>query len=231
MLKILIVDDHFLFAEGMRCILERLGDKVIVFDACCASDGLTLAAQHNDLTAVLLDLYLPDVNGIEALSQFKQAFPALPVIILSACENAADMRSTLDLGASGFIHKASKTKVMLHAIRLVLDGGVYVPPQMLNGKRPNNGGDNPIHTSVFNLDKANNNAQSLSQLGLTPRQTQVLRYIVRGLSNKQIGHVLAITEATAKAHVTAILKTLNVSNRTKAAQVVNELRIQFPEGN
>lgn len=229
MLKLLIVDDHFLFSEGMRCILARLADNVIVFDACCAGDGLTLAAQHNDLAAVLLDLDLPDVNGLEALSQFKQAFPTLPVIILSACDVTAEMRLCLHSGANGFIPKASKTKVMLHAIRLVLDGGVYVPPQLLNGEMRANRHTNPIHPHTTYLNNVSDNPHPTSPLGLTPRQTQVLRYIVDGLSNKQIGHVLAITEATAKAHVTAVLKTLNVPNRTKAAQIVHKLGFQFPE--
>lgn len=223
MLKVLTVDDHHLFVEGMRCLLERLGDPVTVLTATRAQDALSLAAQHPDIHVVLLDLGLPDSNGLQPLSQFRQAFPLLPVIILSACDEVTAMRQALESGASGYISKASKGNVMLHAIRLVLAGGIYVPPEMLHERKVARESAAVVEPKRRQKERRSQQRLPNASLGLTPRQQEVLLCVAEGLSNKQIADRLNIAEPTAKSHVTAVLKTLNVPNRTKAAQVAQKL--------
>lgn len=223
MLKILIVDDHHLFVEGMHCLLERMGDEVTVLDAACGKDALSLAAQHQDINLVLLDLALPDSNGLQVLLQFHHGFPLLPVIILSASDEIAAMRQALETGANGYISKASKGNVMLHAIRLVLAGGIYVPPEMLRERKAPRHSVTQVQSSRRLKEKRDELRLPTASLGLTPRQQQVLLCVVEGLSNKQIADRLKISETTAKSHVSAILKMFNVSNRTTAAQLARQM--------
>lgn len=127
----LIVDDHQLFADGLRSILEQLDDHVTVFAVTRAADALALITERGHFDAVLLDLNLPDALGLQVLNTLNQAFPSLPVIIVSAADNPENMHRALHYGARGYIHKGSTGKIVTHAIGLVLDGGVYIPPQML----------------------------------------------------------------------------------------------------
>lgn len=218
----LIVDDHQLFADGLRSILEQLDDQVTVVAVTRAADALALITEQGHFDAVLLDLNLPDAHGLQVLNTLNRAFPLLPVIIVSADDNPADMHRALHYGARGYIHKGSTGKIVTHAIRLVLDGGVYIPPQMLRDM-PDSQAD-AAHCALRS-DAASDGALRISPspCALTPRQSEVLRCIIDGLSNKQIGQRLDISEATAKAHVTAVLKSLNAPNRTTAAQIARKL--------
>ena len=218
----LIIDDHQLFADGLRSILEQLDDHVTVFAVTRAADALALISEQGHFDAVLLDLNLPDAHGLQVLNALNRAFPLLPVIIVSADDNPADMRRALHCGARGYIHKGSTGKIVTHAIRLVLDGGVYIPPQMLR-VTPDSQAD--AADRALGTETTSDFARRISPspCALTPRQMEVLGCIIDGLSNKQIGQRLDISEATAKAHVTAVLKSLNAPNRTTAAQTARKL--------
>ena len=198
--------------------MQDLGNKLTFLQAGCAQGGLAIAAHHRDIEIVLLDLNLPDVYGLEALEQFKQSFPLLPVVILSASDKQADMCQAMNSGAKGYVHKASKGTVLVSVIKLVIAGGIYIPPAFL-GLLSTFAGDTTApakHEPQINTQYAPNSSEAHSKLTL--RQREILNHITNGLSNKEIAHHMSIAESTAKAHVAAVLKVLNVSNRTKAAQ-------------
>jgi DNA-binding NarL/FixJ family response regulator len=205
-MKILIGDDHPLFCAGIRHVLAQLGsqrDPVEIFEASSHDDVVEQATKHSDFSLVLLDLYMPGRNGLAALESLTRQFPALPIVVLSASENRADMVRAFDHGALGFVPKSSSVPVILGALRLVLAGGIYVPPAMIRGKP-----DGEV------IDRTS---------GLTPRQADVLACVVEGKSNKCIAAELNLTEATVKAHITAVFKTLKVTNRMQAAIAAEQI--------
>jgi DNA-binding NarL/FixJ family response regulator len=203
MLKILIADDHALFREGLRYVLARLEPQVEVIEARDGAEALEILGRRPDVDLILLDLAMPGVDGLAGLRALRARLPAVPVVILAASEEPTDIRLALDGGAMGFISKSSTSEVMLGALRLVLAGGVYLPPTLLerqrSGARTKDGGRKTLET-----------------LGLTPRQHDVLRLLSQGRSNKEIARTLDLTEGTVKLHVSAILRALEVDNRTQA---------------
>jgi DNA-binding NarL/FixJ family response regulator len=207
-MKILLADDHALFREGMRHVLARLGDDISIVEAGDYAQVLEQAATHADIGLVLLDLHMPGKDGFAALEMLSRQYPTLPIVVLSASENRADMQRALDAGAMGFIQKSATASVMLSALGLVLAGGVYVPPALVQL-----GGE--VTTPAAGDDVA----------GLTPRQLDVLRYVIDGKTNKVIAAELGLTEATVKAHITAVFRTLKVTNRTQAALAAERLGI------
>lgn len=200
--KILVADDHALFRDGLRYLLGQLGEPVEVLEAKDGAGALELAGAHPDLELVLLDLGMPGIDGLAGLRLLRARCPAVPVVILSGSEEPADVRQALDAGALGFIPKSSTSQVMLNALRLVLSGGMYLPPSYL--ERAQSGMRVPLAAS------------SVGSLGLTPRQLDVLRLLGQGHSNKEIARVLQLAEGTVKLHISAILRALGVDNRTRA---------------
>ena len=202
-MKILIADDHALFREGLRYVLAGVGDDVEILEAKDGAGALVLVAARPDLDLVLLDLAMPGMDGLAGLRALRARTPSVPVVILSASEETIDIRLALDGGAMGFIPKSSTSEVMLSALRLVLSGGVYLPPAILQRSRTGKG---PVASAELTLES----------LGLTPRQHDVLRLLGQGKSNKEIARALVLAEGTVKLHVSAILKALDVGNRTQA---------------
>jgi len=199
-MKILIADDHPMFRAGIRHVLMQLGDRVELIEADDHSSVLAQLQENNDVNLLLMDLSMPGMQGLQALRLVTQKYPALPVVILSASEERVDMQRSLDGGALGFIQKSANAEVMLHALRLVLAGGMYVPPALVQGSL----------ASTMTLP-------SHKHEELTPRQSTVLTLVIEGKSNKAIATELGLTEATVKAHITAVFKALRVSNRMQAA--------------
>jgi DNA-binding NarL/FixJ family response regulator len=196
-MKILIVDDHALFRDGLCHVLHALEDSITILEASNCDLAIQYAAENTDLDLVLLDLNMPGKDGFAALASFTKTYPALPVVILSASSLRSDMQRALDSGAMGYVPKDTTSAVMINALRLILSGGVYLPPEMRQQQH---------------LDQNNSNISIL-----TPRQLQVLALLVQGRSNKVIAAEMNLAEATVKMHVTSILKSLGVSNRTQAA--------------
>jgi DNA-binding NarL/FixJ family response regulator len=214
--KILVADDHELIREALRHVLKLLDEKVIVLEVQDGGSALRLVNEHGDLDLLLLDLNLPGSDGFATLSELRRDHPALPVVILSGQEDATTMRTVLDRGAMGFIPKSANNAVMVSALRLVLSGGRYVPPELLNA----------APGSI--LPNTNLSApKSPADLGLTERQLDVLALMAQGKSNKLICRELGLAEATVKIHVTAILRTLKVSSRAQAIVAVNRLGLAF----
>ena len=130
-MKLLIVDDHPVVREGLAAFLEQLGPDTVVLQAGDATRALALAAEHADLDVVILDLGLPGLDGLSAIAEFGRARPELPVIVLSASEDAQQARTALARGALGYVPKSASRHALLSAIRLVLNGEIYVPPLIL----------------------------------------------------------------------------------------------------
>lgn len=214
-MKILIVDDHPLVREGVRHALAALQRDVVVLEASDANQALELSAHHPDLDLVMLDLGLPGMPGLAVLEELRQRGCTAPVVILSGSCERADVIAALNAGAMGFIPKLSSSELMLQALRLVFAGGVYIPPLALGMlDMPGVGGG---------ADAAG--PKSLQQLGLSERQRQVLALIAQGKPNKVIASDLAIAEPTVKAHITEILRALQVTNRSQAMIVARRFGI------
>lgn len=211
-LKLLIVDDHPVFRDGLAALLRQTAPDTVVVQASTADEGMGLAAAHADLDAVFVDLMMPGLAGEGAVREFARGFPALPVIVLSSSENPADVRRAFNAGALGYIPKSASPQTVISALQLVLSGNVYVPPFMAYVTEP-----------APAADKAARLPAALAQL--TGRQLDVLKHLREGLSNKDISSRLGIAEKTVKAHVAAIFKTLQVVNRTQAANAVRELEL------
>jgi len=209
--KILLVDDHNLFRAGLRHVLHQLGERIEVVEAENCGQALKAIEHQCDFTLALLDLHMPGDDGFVALAAISRESPTLPIVVLSASESHADMRRALDGGAMGFIPKSTAVPVMLSALRLVLAGGIYIPPDLIRTR------DEPaaIEPAPFMGE-------------LTARQLDVLRLVLEGKTNKAIAAELKLSEATVKTHITAVFKTLHVANRTQAALVVERLQIKLP---
>lgn len=202
-MKILLADDHALFREGIKLVLKRLGPDITIVDASDYHELMDLATVNADADLVLVDLDMPGAEPFSALKGLLTRVPTLPVIVLTASESPEHMRKVMDIGVMGFIPKRETSDVMLSAIKLVLAGGVYIPKLMMK------------------LNQSNQ--REIDVDALTPRQLDVLRCLVIGKSNKQIGQELGLTEATVKVHVSAIFRALAVNNRTQAARAAEDL--------
>lgn len=206
-MRALVIDDHPLIQEAVSRVLQRADPRLSVDTANGCERGLEMAAAGEEPDLVLLDMLLPGgISGIPALKAWRARFPSVPVIVLSASSDAPAVLATLNAGAAGFIPKSSSNEVMILAIRLVLEGGRYVPEEVLL--------DGPARAPRKRRTPATISCESL---GLTGRQFDVLRLIAKGEPNKVICRELGLAERTVKAHVTAVFRALDVTTRTQAA--------------
>lgn len=197
-MKLLIVDDHALFREGIRWILERLGPETEVIEAGSVEQGLACAAADADVDLVFLDIYLPGYRGLDSLKLFRRKFPALPIVLLSGTDDAALVREGLAAGAQGFIHKSVTAKALLDAVRALLGGDICHIPA--------------VH-------EAHPAAAPAGIAHLTQRQREILTYICDGMPYKEIARRLDISNSTVRNHVYRIFETLDVHSRTEAAML------------
>ena len=192
-MKVLVIDDHPVVLEGLVGLLRHSDPALDVLQAASADAGLAVLHAHPDLAAVLLDLAMPGLSGLQAIDAFRAASPDLAVIVISALETAEQVRRALAHGARGYIPKSSRPQTLLAAVRLVLAGETYIPPVILGEVGP------------------------LPAAKLTQRQVEILDALSDGLSNKEIAAALGVADKTVKAHVSAIFRVLGVVNRTQAA--------------
>ena len=223
--KILIIDDHPLIREALRHVLAVLDSELNLIEAQNFAAALKAAEADPNLDLILLDLGLPDIDGFDALAELRKRYPGAPVVVLSASEEPATVTRAIDTGAMGFIPKTTSNHLLLNALRLVLAGGVYLPVEVL---RQHAGTPEPALRLSAEAGQAGK-MLTPQDIGLTARQADVLALLVQGKSNKLICRDLGLAEGTVKIHVTAILKALNVSNRTQAVIAVGKLRLQLPK--
>jgi DNA-binding NarL/FixJ family response regulator len=181
-----------------------------------------IVAEEGDLGLILLDLNLPDRDGFSVLSELRERYPAISVVVLSGQQDRASVVKALDLGALGFIPKTGQRDVMLGALRLVFAGGIYIPPEILAREAP------PQPSPALSRLGADTAHVTPANLGLTGRQLDVLALLMQGKSNKAICRILNLAEPTVKNHVTAVLKALKVNSRVEAVIAVGELGWELP---
>ncbi len=215
-MKILIADDHRLIIDAVADKLSELEPGIEFVAAVDARELLERVGEPLDLA--LIDLSMPGADGLSHIQQVRQRCPELPIIVLSGQEDPAVMRDVLDCGAQGYIPKAYSPAVMVSAVRLVMAGGIYVPPMLLSmmgrdaGQGPGTTGQ-PAEAAGMEV---------LGEL-LTERQVDVLRLLSQGQPNKVIGRSLGISEGTVKIHLAAIFRALNARNRTEAVMKARAL--------
>ena len=209
MTTLLIADDHPLFREALRGVALRLLPEADIREADNAAALYALVEAEPDADLLLLDLNMPGVHGFSALVHLRAAHPQLPVAIVSAREEPEVMRRALDHGAMGFIPKSSDAATLATALRQVLDGERWIPPAALAAK-PMAEDERAIAARIREL---------------TQQQFRVLQMLGAGRLNKQIAWDLGVSEATIKAHVTAVLRKLGVNNRTQAVLMAGRLAV------
>lgn len=212
--RIIIVDDHPLFRDALR---QALSNSIRDLDICEAGslDGLSSALEGKmETDLVLLDLAMPGVKGFSGLMYLRAQYPEIPVVVVSANEDPAAIRWCLDFGASGFIPKSLPVETIRNAVRTVLEGDVWTPPDL----------------DLVDASDGETSDLVVRLATLTPQQVRVLMMLSEGLLNKQIAYKLNVSEATIKAHVSAILQKLGVDSRTQAVIAVNKIEGQEWQG-
>lgn len=199
-MKILVVDDHALVREGLRQVLRGLDESVQVLLAGNCEQAFAHAREHSDIDLALLDHHLPDMSGLQALFVFGEEHPDLPVLMLSGSGNLDIVREVMRAGAAGFVNKSSLSEDLLKAVRCVLDGGIYYPPEL----------------SQSSTSPSPQYAAEEKKAPLTQRQRMILQGLQEGLSNREIALKNHVSEETVKSHVTAIFRYFDVQNRTQA---------------
>lgn len=204
-MKILIADDHALFRDGLAMRLEEIDPDVVLLQAATFSQALKILDQENDIDMIIVDLDMPDMKWEEGIEQLRQKSNEINMVVISASEDVRSIRKVLASGIKGYIPKRSEPKIMHNALKLILEGGTYIPPALIenNAEMPLNG---------------NHRGKTL-----TNRQSQVLDLIAQGKSNKQIAYEMGVSEATVKLHINALLRSLKVNNRTQAVVTAQKM--------
>ena len=246
-MKVLLVDDHPLVLSALQAVIKNIGADTTVVGVDSAAGARATLRDDSEFDLVLLDLALGDADGFDVLIEFRAAYPALPVVVVSASDRASDVIRAIDNGAMGFVPKKSTHGELHEALRMVMTGSMYVPPSMLGldfGHRPGGrvGGDTvpAVMRSVGETGYGNPYTEpsplgpsaraephqklpSMNDVGLTPRQAEVLSLLLQGLPNKLIARQLNLSVETVKDHVAAVLRALGVSSRTQAVLAVSQM--------
>ena len=213
--RFVIADDHPLFRGALREAVSGLFADAEIAEAGSFDDAAALLDKESDTDLVLLDLSMPGVRGFSGLMYLRAQYPSVPVVVVSANDDPAVIRRCMEFGASGFIPKTLGVEAMRSAVAAVLAGGVWTPPDV-----------------DFETAADATMAELVQRLAtLTPQQVRVLMMLSEGLLNKQIAYNLNVSEATVKAHVSAILQKLNVESRTQAVIAAAKIEAgQWPQG-
>jgi len=208
--RILVIEDHALVREGLLLALRALEENGVpaeVLGAKDADDAAALLAENDDFDLVVLDLMLPGTSGMAFLGVIRKRHPHIPVVILSALDDGDTVMKAMRHGAAGFVSKASPTDMLLGALREVLAGEIWLPPEYRD-----------------QTGKRRRSKTVADRFGLTKSQARVLELLAEGKTNREIAEMLDVTEGTVKIHVSAIFKALNVSNRSQALLVAQGKR-------
>lgn len=201
-MKILLADDHDLYRAGLAHVLGEISCEVC--EARNWRDACTLVEAHPELALAIVDLRMPGDDCFIELKRFLAQAQTIPVVVLSASENRIDMKRSLDAGAAGYIAKGEQTAVMISALKLVLAGGIYVPPSL-------------VQTSAAQITEG-----AVLPHGLTQRQYDALALLTQGKSNREIANELGLSIVTVKAHVGAVFRALRVSSREEVIALLQQ---------
>ena len=237
-MKVLLVDDHPLVLTALQAVIGNIRSDIQVAGVASAAAARQAMADDPARDLVLLDLALGDADGFELLAELRNAYPAVPVVVVSASERASDVIRAIDLGAMGFVPKSTSHAELHEALRMVMSGSMYVPPSMLGLDFARVRRDMQIEAEAAASALAagaaaplgaaaraepHQKVPSMQDLGLTPRQAEVLGLLLQGLPNKLIARQLNLSVETVKDHVAAVLRALNVSSRTQAVLAVSQM--------
>jgi DNA-binding NarL/FixJ family response regulator len=204
--RIIIVDDHSMFRNALRAALSTFMPGITFLETGSLEGLQALLENGGDTELVLLDLHMPNVSGLTGLLQIRAQYPEIPIVIVSGADDHATVRRCIDYGASGFVSKSSPVEDIGAAIDAVSRGDIWTPPTF-DPNVPSDPGDRDLASKISSL---------------TPQQIRVLRMLGEGLLNKQIAFKLTVSEATIKAHVSAILQKLKVDSRTQAVIAIQK---------
>ena len=212
-MKILLADDHELIRAGLRSELATLAPTVDFIEAWDAESLRRMFEQNRDLDLALVDLTMPGMQGARSIAALRTEYPIVPLIVVSGVDAASEVQAVLRAGAAGYIPKSGIAQVMLQAIKLVLAGGQYLPPQLMHMLDDTA----PDRSDAIAVASVASDGRETSRLELlSPRQKEVFALLAKGLSNKMIARELDITEGTVKSHVATIFDVLHVHNRVSA---------------
>ncbi|MDH5425144.1 MAG: response regulator transcription factor [Gammaproteobacteria bacterium] len=209
-MDIFVVDDHQLFLDGFCLLLDKLNADTRITSCNNSQEGMKILSKNNNYDLIILDLSIPDIDGITLLKDIREKNILSPVVFVSASENINQIARAVLAGASGFIPKHSDTTVMIDALSEILSGNFYLPAALT-----------PLIEKE--LDYLYKQADSVT--ALTKRQQQVLQSLSKGLSNKEIADLLSISEPTVKSHISIIFQTLNVKNRVECVREAEKVGI------
>ncbi|RKR06639.1 LuxR family two component transcriptional regulator [Kushneria sinocarnis] len=212
--KFIVADDHPLFRAALTQSLRQVAANAEIVEADTMEATLDAVTRHPDVDLILLDLRMPGAHGFSGLIQLRGQMPDIPVAVISGSEEVHVVRRAIDYGASGFIPKSASLPVISDAIGEILEGEVWLPPEVADAL-----GEGNEEEAKF--------AEAIASL--TPQQFRVLNMLTEGLLNKQIAYDLNVSEATIKAHVTAILRKLGVHSRTQAVIAAQKLEVDPPK--
>lgn len=219
-MRILLIDDHPLFREGVALLLKPLVEALETWEAGSCEEAFALLRERGSVDLVMIDLGLPGLSGLEGLGQLRRDHPEVPVVVMSSADDKDTVLAALDAGAMGFIPKSSTSQIMLGALRLILARGIYLPPSAFLGGRAVPPAA-PVPAAVPGQGRRP------ADLGLTPRQADVLHLLLQGKPAKLIGRQLNLSLSTVKAHTSAVLRALNVTTRTQAVLAASRLGLCF----
>jgi DNA-binding NarL/FixJ family response regulator len=241
-MKVLLVDDHPLVLSALQQVIQTVGNGTTVVGVDSAAAARAALKADADFDLVLLDLALGDADGFDVLVEFRAAYPAVPVVVVSASDRASDVIRAIDSGAMGFVPKRSSHAELHEALHMVMTGAMYVPPSMLglDFARELHMGDTvpgvmrPLGEPAFvstgeaplgpaARPEPHQKVPTMAEIGLTPRQAEVLSLLLQGLPNKLIARQLNLSVETVKDHVAAVLRALGVSSRTQAVLAVSQM--------
>jgi DNA-binding NarL/FixJ family response regulator len=213
-MKVLLVDDNWVCRAGLKPLLSQINGKVEVLEAVSFDEALELAAKNSDLSLVVLDLLSPSIGSLDMVRELLDKLPKVTLVTFSQVENRHDVLRAIEFGAAGYIPKNASGEEIVKALELVLSGEIYLP-RMLLKEAPRQEAES---ASFMPTDAAPRQAIS----NLTARQRQVLGFLAQGMTNTKIAKQLGLSENTVRIHISAILRTLDLDNRTQAALLAAE---------
>ena len=226
-MKVLLIDDHPLILAALQNVIQGMGKNVSVHGVSGARAARDLlGSDGGGIDLILLDLRLGDADGYELLVELRATWPSTPVVVVSASDRSADVIRAIDLGAMGFVPKRASNEILTEALRIVMSGGIFVPPMDIRGDTdplPGVPGGGPAAPAAdFGMPRP----ETMAAFKLTPRQNDVLALLLRGQSNKLIARELNLSVETVKDHVAAVLRSLGVNSRTQAVLAVSQMSSQ-----
>jgi DNA-binding NarL/FixJ family response regulator len=209
-MKILVADDHWVVRAGLKRLLKRLEGNPEIVEANDYDDALAVADQNSDIDLILLDLVMPGRQGLDGLQEIHSRVPEVPIIVMSVLQERRDVLRAIEHGAMGYIPKSSNGDEILKVVRLVLDGEICLPRALLERAQATG---TRLDSSAIKTDVP----AEAPVPPFTKRQKDVLYLLAEGISNRDIARELGLSEHTVRIHISAILRTLKITNRTQAA--------------